>query len=245
MMKTFYAIAASFLFTAAATAQLVEVRYSAGGAIVNGTTVHVNGHSGETSIDKTLYTTLLGSSNVNVNVKRYEINVQSGTKNTFCWGICPASVNAGTNPSWTCPVHIAMVPGVEYSAFKASHEPQGLTGTSTYRFVWFNTADPNDSVYVDIEYTVGFMSVADEPKIADLTVAQLNDGLSIKSNSTYDANEILVYDAIGNLVKRQRIERGSQTTVISMSSYESGIYFVTLAGNNARLVSRKVFYAAR
>jgi hypothetical protein len=204
--------------------------------------VIVNGHAAETSIDRTLYTTLDGSTNKEVNVKRYETNVQSGTKNTFCWVICPASVNAGAYPLWYSPLTFDMLAGFEYDAFKASHEPQGITGTNTYLYVWYDVANPNDSVWVEIQYNVGTLGIENASDYTDLQAWQYNSGIQIKTATSGKSDQIQIFDAIGNLVVSQRIEPGKRTQFIPMPSSASGLYFVTLQSGNEKIISRKIFY---
>ncbi len=240
-MKQVFTLLIGFLLAEASFAQLVEVRSTSGGALVNGTVVQVTGHSGETSIDKTLYTTLTGATSKDVNMRRYELNVQSGTNNTYCWAVCPASAPAGANPVWVSPVHIPMSPGVEYNSFKGSHEPNGLTGTSTYRYVWYDMNNPTDTVYVDIEYTVGTLGAEEHKRIAAIEVLNTVGELTLSVNTTYANSVIQVYDVIGNLITTQRIGQGKQVVHVDMF-VNAGIYFVSLNGNGERLVSRKVLF---
>lgn len=222
--------------------QLLTVRSSAGGTVVNGTTLIVNGHSAEVSIDKTLYTTLNGAVQKEVDVKRYELNVQSGTKNTFCWVTCPSAVNAGAFPLWYSPFSLEMVAGFEYDSFKSSHEPMGITGTNTYLYVWYDVANPNDSVWVEIHYNVGTLGIEPTPEYTDLQAWQFNEGIQIKTATSGKDSQIQIFDAIGNLVVSQRIEPGKRTQYIAMPNGASGLYFVMLQSGSDKLISRKVFY---
>lgn len=243
-MKTRFTLIAivSFL-TISAQSQIVEVRESAGGSSINGQTVTVNGHSGELSIDKTLYVELAGSSPIEVNVRRYELSVTSGTSNTFCWAICPAPVTAGSNPTWVSPITINMVVGTEYDSFKASHVPNGNTGTELYRYVWYDVQNPNtDTVWVDVEYNVGTLSI-EESEASELNVNMFNGSLQVNTRANGSQNNILVYDVLGNLVSNETIAHGESQMFIDTYDLTGGIYFVSLMEDGVRVLSRKIYIA--
>lgn len=68
-----------------ARAQLAEL-HDADGNVVNGQTVVHWGDMQTANQKQGLDVVLLGSATKVVNVKRYELSVQTGTENYFCWG---------------------------------------------------------------------------------------------------------------------------------------------------------------
>ena len=223
--------------------QIVEVRSASGGSSVNGQTIIVNGHSGESTIDRTLYVELAGMSDMDVNVRRYEMSVTSGTSNTFCWAVCPQSEMAGTNPTWDSPISIPMTVGTEYSTFKASHEPNGITGTEVYRFVWYDVQNPNtDTVWVDVQYNVGTLSI-EEAKNSELNVTMFNGSLQVNALAQGNQNQVLFYDVLGNLVAEENMAKGENQVFVDTDDLSGGIYFVSLVEDGVRVLSRKVYVA--
>ncbi|MCB0764813.1 MAG: hypothetical protein KDB84_08920, partial [Flavobacteriales bacterium] len=152
-MKQSLTLALLLSATMSAQAQFITLR-DEGGNVVNGTMITHHGNANEVVMGVGVLATLNGNDALNVNVRRYELNVQPGTGNYFCWGVCYGAVDAGDLPVWQAQqVHsIDMAPGVEVSNHHAYHEPREVVGSSIYRYVWFNTADQSDTVWVDIEF---------------------------------------------------------------------------------------------
>jgi hypothetical protein len=205
--------------------------------------VNVSGAPSTFSFEKTLYVQLNGTTDKTINVKRYEMNVQSGTKNTFCWAICPVSEYAGVRVTMTSPFPVDLVPGFETDQFKAAHEPEGISGDNTYLFVWYDVANPNDSAWVEVIFNVQPLTVA-EYKVNDLNAYQVNNAILVHSVTAAAGAYVQIFDAIGQLVTTQKLEQGNAKSYVPMDGFASGVYFVTLNHANQRLVSRKVFYNA-
>ena len=98
-MRTLSALL-SFLFATtlfAQTPSVVTVRDTSDN-VVNGSTIIVYGNSSTMLMDKSLSTELNGSVAKTINMRRHELNVVTGSKNYFCWGLCYLPRLSGNTP---------------------------------------------------------------------------------------------------------------------------------------------------
>ncbi|HOP42369.1 MAG: T9SS type A sorting domain-containing protein [Flavobacteriales bacterium] len=236
-----------------ARAQLAEL-HDADGNVVNGQTVVHWGDMQTANQKQGLDVVLLGSATKVVNVKRYELSVQTGTENYFCWGVCYTPVDAGSQPFWQAQSQHSIVldPGVPEDAFGAYHTPNGMMGSSIYRYVWFDVNAPSDSVWVDIEFRVTAVGVEEEATSVQEFVLFPNPVLGREFSlryglSTTDVNglEFVLHDAVGQQVMRQRLSSVSGRVAIGVEGLPSGVYFATLERQGAQLRTERLVLGSR
>jgi hypothetical protein len=237
-----YTLALSLAFSSLLSiSQTVEIRETAGGSSINGTTVTVSGYQYE-DISKYLLAVNTGGMGVDVNMTRYEMSVIAGSKNYYCWGICHSEALAGTNPKWDMPVSVFMSPSVEYGNFFGHHISNNTVGQSTYRFVWFLTSNKNDSTSVDIAFDIALntpemlknMKIMTYPNPAtDYVQVIMEDQVSQKAKI-----EIVMYDVLGNEVSRTRALQDKLR--LDVSELDRGVYFYSIMADGMKVTTRKV-----
>lgn len=232
--------------TAAAQAQFITLR-DHDHAVVNGTTVTYSGMANEPVMEVHLEATLNSGADRVINVKRYEMGVQPGTQNYFCWGICYGPQDAGALPFWASlnQHSLVMQEGVTLTNFGAYHSPNGVEGASTYRFVWYDTTNPNDSVWADIVFQS--MPVGVEELGARVRTMNVYPNPSLGNNVEFQielaeglgSTALVVYDMLGARVSTTRLNATNSRTVLPVSGMAAGVYFASVEQNGTALATRR------
>lgn len=241
MMKTFLSASAIAFMGMATQAQMVTLE-DLDGNQVNGQSVTVVASEPEFLMEYDLVTTLTGSVDKTINVKRYELNVVPTSENYFCWGVCYLPVVSGAKPYWLSVDSVEMTPGVEFTGFHAYYKPQGTSGVAGFRFVFYDIADHDDSTWVDIHFDTqqvgieelavdGFSVFPNPARGTDVTIEHALSG-------SVQGAELVIYDALGSRVFQQAIAGGSARTTIKAGTLPAGFYLATIE-QAGRLVATK------
>jgi len=191
-----------------------------------------------------LYTENLTDSAMNIGLKRYEINVPSGTQNYFCWFECYLPTPAGDQVFWPAPDAIEHEADSVYNKFVGYHMPQGIVEDATYRYVWFDEDNPMDSVSVDIVFKAP-NSTAEELALPSANINAwpnpANDVLTVDFNSKNTTNPtIVVRNLLGNQVAVEQLNGTNGQARIDVSELPAGTYLVSLQEGENRLSTKKV-----
>ena len=230
---------------ASAQAQIATLTDEYGNDVTNGTFVHL-GDNETNDQEASILVTLNGNTGKTLNVRRYEIHADAGSQNYFCWGVCYGPVDAGQLYMWQSQQDhsIALEPGITASNFHAYHSPQGVLGTSTYRFVWFDVASPNDSVYVDIDFMITGVGMNELGTSSSLNVFPnpvVGKEMQIDfQTGNASGGNVVLRDAIGQVVATQAMRNANGRIIISTEGLQKGVYFATIENNGKILVTRRV-----
>jgi len=249
-MNARYAALSFGLLALTAHAQLINIT-NGSGTVVNGQMVTITGQADAALLTASLNATRTGATAVNVNVRRYELNVQSGTQNYFCWGVCYDATPSGTVPVWTAgqEAMLPMAPGVTLDNFHGYHVPLGIAGVSSYRFVWYNTAIPSDSVFVDVRFDVSVVGIGEVSAAAARLDASPNPAIGqdavidIGLDRAAAGTQLMVHDMLGAAVKRYAVSGQQSRLVLPTSEWTPGVYFVSLQREGVLLATKRVVVA--
>lgn len=249
MMKHVTLAFSGLFISLLAQAQLLNVK-TVGGEVVNGQSLLVIGQPGDPTLELDLITNLNGANAKTVNMVRYELDNCAGTQNYFCWGECWLPANAGVNPTWDAISPVEMAPGVDNTGFHAYWKPMSTVSTCCFRFVWFDNANEDDSVYVDICFST-------EPDASVNDLASVVSSFDISPNPTtggilqfsFDLTErasdlqLVFTNALGQ--RGPVVPMASQATRISVDSelLRSGVWYASLESAGRRLATRRVVVA--
>jgi hypothetical protein len=221
--------------------------------VVNGTLVTHHGMADESVLEQDITATLVTGPTRNVNVRRYELDVQAGTQNYFCWGVCYGPQDAGALPVWqSLPQHsLNMEAGTTLTNFHGYHAPMGMEGSSTYRYVWFDVANPDDSAWVDIEFHV--MAVGIEEQVSGVRSMAVfpnpslgNDvEFTIDMTGTAQNTSLVVYNMLGERVHSTALRATQTRSTLATAGLSSGVYFATVERNGSALATRRFVIAGR
>lgn len=251
-MRTVATLALAYLSVTVLPAQDFITLQDAGDNVVNGTTVVHYGDAAGFSMEEDIWVTLMGGGDRNINVRRYELSVVPMTQNYFCWGVCYGPRDAGESPVWEAePQHsISLTAGTTVNNFHAYHTPMGQLGSSVYRYVWFDTASPNDTVWVDIEFVATPVGIDEQALNAELSIFP-NPAVGSDVRFAIDVEgaplgmNLVVFNTVGEQVLVKVLRNGQQQVVLPTGDLSAGIYFASLRASGNTLVTRRFIVAGR
>ena len=152
---------------------------------------------------------------------------------SFCWGVCNDPDVSVSEKKVDAHTKTEVFGGfsAEYSA------PSTVAGTSIIRYTFIDKDNAMDSISFDFEYvtipnlhtweSVGNISLSVYPNpTADCLTVEMSD-LQLKPAF------VVVYDAIGKMVKTQSLT--SHSTKVDVSNLEQGIYYLQIGSDSKRI----------
>lgn len=236
-------------FTIPAQAQNSPVILTdASGTVVNGTTIHINevlNGDLDQILAQALTSTNSSASQRTVNVKRYEMDVLPNTRNYFCWSMCYDAVSAGDRELWVSP-HPKLLGGGEiFSGFYGDYMPTNIPGSSTFRFVWYDMDNTNDSTWVDLVYDTEAVGISEVAVVRGFT-AFPNPSVAGNVTFNYDlatasvGTQLVVYNMLGERKMVKAIGAAQGTVVLNEGDLSSGVWFAVLERNGKPLATKRV-----
>lgn len=225
-MKKIYFVLLSLIFAGMLNAQNLQI-LTLTDVDVSGTEQNYTGNitdSLNTIIEKFKIKNI-SSSDIDVIIKKRYISVISGTSNEFCWaGQClpPIAMESGI---------LTVEAGATQAPFDIHYHCKGIEGTSTVQYVAFNRANPNDSVYFNVNYTVEANAI--ENLSGDVLISNVYPNPaynSAKLDFNLQANQKLqcdVYDMLGKQVYSESAT-GRGAIEIPVRKLPQGTYFCRL-----------------
>ncbi len=223
------------------------------GDLVNGQLVVFTGDANESVFEKGVTATLSSGPMRVINVRRYEVDVQPNTQNYFCWGVCYGPQDAGSLPVWSAfgQHALELEPGVAVTNFKAYHSPFGLVGNSTYRYVWFDTAQPTDSVWCDIQFRAIDNVGVDELRPAATLGVFPNPSrggdiqFSLELSNVDQALDLVVFNALGERLRTLTVRPGQLNARLGTDALAEGLYFASLMQGGTTLATQRFVVSRR
>jgi hypothetical protein len=217
--------------------QSLALADSSGPVANNSTRTHI-GHINDSEILSYMFVKNTTSATLSVKVKKVEINLVSGSVNTFCWGLCypptiyisdPVNINAHATDS---------------TDFSGHYSPTGYEGTSTIRYVFFNVANPSDSVCVNMAYDALYVGISDQTAKNILSGAYPNPAnntvnFEYSLNSVNDGS-VVIRNLPGMVVKKADLKSTENKLSIFTGDLPEGIYFYSLEINGKSMSTKKL-----
>lgn len=233
-----------------AQAQVVTLR-DVSQAVVNGTVIVVNepltGDANQTP-GVPLAAENSSSSARTVNVKRYELSVPSGTGNYFCWYECYNEEAAGDMPLWIAPQTVSMQSGETFNGFHGYYKPNNIVGVATFRYVWYDFSNPNDSTWVDLVFNMSAVGIAE---MADVRAFKVFPNPSTGGDITLDydlatasaGTQLELYNVLGERKLVRPISSAQGKVTLREGDLNSGVWFAVLKRNGKTLATKRVVVA--
>ncbi len=183
-------------------------------------------------------------STTKINMKRYMLSSQSTVEDYFCWYVCLGSVESSTTPilnhsSGAC-FNSNDTDTLNY--FSSYYKSMGLTGSATYRYVWFDAANLNDTAYIDVTFNVTPVSVNEINREASLLTYPnpANEILNLNLENIDYTSKVSaeVYDLIGNKVISQVITAANSR--LDVADLSNGAYFCTIVSDRKTILIKRV-----
>ena len=240
IILSFTMVALGFL---AAKAQSLML-HDSGGNNIGGTTVNVNTADVNSQVAYHAEVHNMAGVAKNVKVKRYRVSVQPLAFGDFCWTACyDPSVDLS-------PLGISLAAGTTNdTSFIAHYTPNGEVGTSTYKFTFFDAANPNDSVSFTLNFNI---AVGINEAQANATVSNMYPNpASTFVSMKYDVNEyaktakIVVFDMLGKMVKELVLDEKQGVAKLNVSDLNSGVYFYSFLVDEKAIITKKLVVSTK
>ena len=209
------------------------------GPVANNSTIIWSGHPNDAEIVSYIFVKNTTSVAIAVKVKKVELNLGSGTINTFCWGLCfPPNVYVSPDPL-TISAH-----ATDSVDFAGHYTPSGFDGLSTIRYVFFNTANPSDSVCFNVSYDTYPLGVSNQTIKNSLSGAYPNPANNVV-NFEYSLNvdnqgSLIIRNLLGLVVKQSDLSSSENKLSILTSDLPDGIYFYSFVVDGRTTLTRKL-----
>lgn len=220
----------------AVNAQNLEMSWHYG-AIANGSTIDVSGEV-NSMLDVYVYVKNIGSSAVDVKVRKEEISVVPGSSNMFCFASqCYGDYTLVSQDS------VNILPGGVDSTFSGEYFPFGNEGVTVIRYTFFNMDDNSDTASVTIRYT-GTLSTH------DITVNGMSAPYPNPASErvyfnyypeTNNVNrKVIIHDLTGRVIREAIIPEGQGVMEIELTGVDSGIHFYSYITNQGIVFTKKL-----
>lgn len=254
MKKSILLIAAVFGLSFAANSQTYFniIDPGNGNAIVNDTYIEIQGSptpSGDV-MEKSLYVQNITGASIDVGMTRTEVDVETGTKNTTCWYLCPLYINSGDQVVYTAPFDVTIASQEADSSFSAKIKPEGVDGCSLFKYEFFNSADPaqKEVVYIKFFHNTGGVDcstldvIENNPNLNKVTMypnpAVNNVKVNIENNVS--VTSLVIVDMLGKTVKTVNTTNKNGVSNIDVSNLNQGFYFLKVMDGSKILQSKKL-----
>jgi len=237
-MKKSYLILAFIIINASfAFSQNLQI-YRNGNLLNNNTVLNITGGTSEL-IKLPLHIKNTAIAIMNVKAKKIETSLVQGSENSFCF--------AGTCYSPTTLVSLNFVAislNATDTSFEADYNAYGRSGTSSITYVFFNTANPSDSVSVIVNYTtsVGINDIGkSEVYLSEIYPNPASDIISFSYSLPKQTSKakITICNILGSGIANIDLNEMNGKKTVNTSDFKEGIYFYSL------IVNDKVFYTKK
>jgi hypothetical protein len=209
------------------------------GPVANNSTLTMHGHVNDAEITSYIFVKNTTSATIGVKVKKVEINLVSGSVNSFCWGLCfPPNVYVSPDPL-NINAH-----ATDSTDFSGHYTPNGFEGISTIRYVFFNQANSSDSVCVNIAYDALYVGITNQTVKNILSGAYPNPANNTVnfeySLNTDNEGSVVIRNLTGTIVKKSELTSSENKLSVFTGDLPEGIYFYSLDINGKSLITRKL-----
>lgn len=242
IMKHILLLGAGLLFSFSSIfSQSIQIIRTDNHHIVNDSLIQVNGTvtSDELSIAFKIY----NSTGLPISLKCKWEDSTAFIPNTWqkmCWGLCYADQQVNT---WTAPSVQSLTAHDTNSTFVGYMDDTGYVGCEIVRYVWYNSSNPTDSVWVLVKFCVSLTGV-DQISANVLHISAPYPNPSGNSASfNYHINNtarLSVFNTIGQSVKQVTLTPAENKVTLNVSSMPAGLYICRLDANGASPVYQKL-----
>jgi hypothetical protein len=210
------------------------------GPIEPNSTVYVIGEPDQTEpIQARINVTNNTSSAMDILVKKIVVDTLTGTSNYFCWGVCyPAWVYEAQGP-------VNLEAGATTEGFYGDYVPEGIPGKSHIMYVWWDAANPDDSVAVTVEFNASPAGIDDQANATAITKVYPNPAISFvnfdyRFNNTATDSRIIISNILGAEIMEVELNGYEGTKRINVSELTEGIYFYNVISNDRLIETKKL-----
>jgi len=209
------------------------------GADISNDTLYLIGNTEDALLEAYVSVTNETDKEIEVLVRRTDIEIVDSTVNSFCWGACYP-------PNFSEATQVVKIPAnsTDNNSFIGDYSPDSHEGTSVLKYTFFVAADPSDSVSIIVYYQIGAAGVRDwtlDPSQIKLYPNPASDHVNVRFPTVLTRITMLVLiDITGQTVYQQKLYNGEQMHRISTSQFPQGNYFLLLSDQQGASYSKKL-----
>jgi hypothetical protein len=208
------------------------------GVLPNNANITVHGHNMDDEIASHIFVRNNTSTRMDVIVKKVHLDIVPGTLNTFCWGLCYPP-DLFVSPPFTVEANFT-----DSINFSGHYNPLTFAGASVIRYVFYDSANPNDSVCANVTYDALYVGIQNQSAKNVLSAAQPNPAnTSVRfgySLNTENTGSVIIRNLLGSVVKKEMLAGSEGNVTVSTADLPEGIYFYSLDVNGRSLTTRKL-----
>ena len=206
---------------------------------VSAQTLHVEAHENNLSssdlwsemVTEIKVENISQSNTVEVKVSKEILVAPANTTNYFCW------VNCFLAQTIVSPTQITFAPGdVDEINFSVHFNPQGVEGVAAIRYCAFDSDNIADSACTIVHFNAVSTDILEEENILSFSDFHPNP-TSLTTEMNYNLlqgqqAEVLVFDMLGNLVKKHQLFGGNGRLSFTVTDLKAGLYFANIMLND-------------
>ena len=208
------------------------------GPIANNGNVTKQGHNMDDEILAHVFVSNTTASPIDVIVKKVEISLIPGTVNTFCWGFC-FPPNIYVSPPYTVNAH-----STDSVNFSGHYNPLTFAGASVIRYVFYDSANPDDSVCVNVTYDALYVGINNQAAKNILSGAYPNPANNMVyfdySLNTENTGTVIIRNLVGSIVKQSILTGTTGKLSVLTGDLPEGIYFYSLDVDGKTVTTKKL-----
>lgn len=251
MKKHFLVITFSLLISLinAQSLQILDASYN---NVTNGSYTEYNvdpniTFPSDAPVEPRFYVVNTTSNAVDVYVKKVYLNVPSETLNQFCWASGCWTPNTFVSPG------SQQIAAYDTTGTAQSLKPQffsranasspAFAGTCSIRYVAYLASNPNDSVFIDVNFTtlLSIDNMKENNKISAFYPNPAKDVVFFNYQiENTDQAMISIFDLTGSKVKNLKFNNTNGILKADISTLKSGVYYFTLYVRNIAVLTRKI-----
>tara|TARA_R110000868_G_scaffold360727_1_gene622761 strand:+ start:462 stop:1190 length:729 start_codon:yes stop_codon:yes gene_type:complete len=182
---------------------------------------------------------------------RIETSVVTGTADSICWmNICTPLLESGSSQSieFSNMLNLGEVELSDSAAqnFIFYHKPNNNVGNSYYEFKFEDQADPSNTnsffIKVNTSYVTGLSKFEKKELNLSLFPNPVSNVLKVnfESSMNYANQDVIVYDLLGKVIHKTRINQGAEQINMNLTALNSGIYFLSIQVDGEIIKTKKL-----
>jgi len=235
-MKRYLPFLLLSLFSFSGFAQSLTIEDLDGNDVSN-TTINILGYPSDETITTQFNVFNSNDETLNVDAVRYEDECITGSGEFFCWTLCLASEECGTNYVRGMPFALG-VDGNSYSTlplivdFEPSYlsDEDGEEGNACYTYVLFDASNESDSVAITVCYNIAYANSINEYSanaLSNVYPNPANEMIYVTMNESIDNARFEIYTMVGTRVASKQFSNANGKVEIEVSDLPNGVYMLT------------------
>ena len=180
---------------------------------------------------------------LNIKVRRNQIEMVDGTSSQFCWGGSCWPPDVDESPSAT---FIAAGEQSTDEDFSAHYSPSSHIGTSTVEYMFFSEDDEDLNVTITVHYWASPEGIADDAmkggSVSDVYPNPATKTVNLDYNLPLEVNsaKVKIVNLLGAVLKESDIDINANKITMDVSGLDGGIYFYTVIVNGDIYKTKKL-----